>query len=318
MSDSTIDRTSRRRFLGGAAAVGLAAAALPGRAGAAGTRPAGRRSAAQQYASSRFQLELAGEPSGFVAGVEGGDAYAPVVTDKTGAKQLGRVAFDDVGFRVGLSMGSRMYEWIELTLRGRQPRLDGSIVEATYELEAVERRDFSQALISEIGFPALDVASNDQAALSVKLAAEQVRFRRAGGQLKPPLVKGKQWLASAFRLELDGIDTSYVTRIDPFSITQRPGEGLVLPDLTVTFGAGNTDALVQWHESFVIRGSNSPDAEKRGAIVFLAPDRSQELGRLDLSNVGISRLVRTTDASGRKRLTASLYVERMGFRVKDA
>jgi hypothetical protein len=295
MSDATINATSRRRFLGGAAALGLAAAVLPGRAGAAGNGSS-TRAAAEQYGASRFQLDLDGQSAGFVTGVEGGSAVGEVaiapVNGSHAEKHLAGLQYEELGFRLGLGMGQPMYEWIKQTLDAKRPRKDGALVEATHDLSAIERREFVDALITEIGFPALDGASKDPAALTVKVAPGGIRFAPASGKVQEPLAKEKTWLASGFRFELDGIDTSRASRIEAFTLRQgasgglgsseRPEPGrLEFPNLTVTFAATHADDLLGWHDDFLIHGNSGEEREKRRA-------RSSCSGRAFRSSAGSS------------------------------
>jgi hypothetical protein len=330
MSDATPNATSRRRFLGGAAAVGLAAAVVPGPAGAARTAP---RARAAVSVPPRYQLEL-GAQQALVTGVEGGDAYGEVAVTADPAlrqkKHITKMRYQAIKFDVGLGMSKALSDSIRRTFDGRQPRMDGAVVEADFDLNAVERREFTRALITEVGFPALDGASKDAALLTVEVAPETVRFAPGKGKVQAPLTKSKAWLASNFRFELDGIDTARVSRIDPFVLKQavtesagasrdplvQPGR-IEVPNLTVTFSGPPPDDLITWHDDFLVRGNSGDDREKKGAIVFLAPDLKQELGRVELANVGIFELARSTDASGIKRFTASLYVEEMRFVLDD-
>jgi hypothetical protein len=62
------------------------------------------------------------------------------------------------------------------------------------------------------------------------------------------------------------------------------------------------------------KGNNTPEREKSGALVFLAPKRKSELGWISLANLGIFRLARgpwKPDAEAIRRVMAELYCEQV-------
>jgi hypothetical protein len=68
----------------------------------------------------------------------------------------------------------------------------------------------------------------------------------------------------------------------------------------------------------VVKGNNGADKERNGAIVYLDPTRTAELGRVNLSNCGIFRLSAEKVEAGSeqlRRLVADLYCERMEMAI---
>jgi hypothetical protein len=132
----------------------------------------------------------------------------------------------------------------------------------------------------------------------------------------------KPFVLSHFRLELDGLDCSHVTKIDSFTVEVQAdvtSAGIVFPDLRVTVAADGAAAATwqSWFTDFVVDGRNEDALEKSGAIVFLAPDLHGEIARVTLHNVGISALRRVPLGAGDavRRLAADLYCERMELTV---
>lgn len=334
MDDVDKIEASRGKFL---AAAGLTGAALA--TGAWKTRTAGAADA-RSYVSGNFALELGGANTGFLKSVDGGEIRGEVVNEVGSAtyyqkKHIGNVKYGEFTAQLGLSMSKSVYDWISSSLGGSHERKSGAIVAADFRLVEQSRREFKDALLTEIGFPAMDASSKDTAYLTIKFAPDRtIRKQGSGGQLSaaPAGKQQKQWLPSNFRFELKGLPTARVSKIDAFTIKQtvatddigetrdpvkEPGK-LEFPNLTLTLAAADAAPWEAWHEDFVINGNNEEAKEKSAAIVFLSPNLQDELGRVELHGVGIvsvepERGDALQDAAA--RFKAELYCERMTFRV---
>src|SRR5262249_54672525 len=140
------------------------------------------------------------------------------------------------------------------------------------------------------------------------------------------------WLPSNFRLEIDGLDCTRVSRIDPFTVKQHavadqigdardflkePGR-IEFPNLAVTLAENAAATWLDWFERFVVKGNNADSQEKNGALVFLSPNRQTELARINFFNLGIFKIAHLkaeAAAEQIQRVTAALYCERMELRV---
>ncbi len=284
-----------------------------------------------------FSLTLDGVPCGFLKAVDGGGASAAVVEEKLDAagftkKHLAGVKYGDFRLTIGFGMAQTVYDWIEATLKRSYSRHSGSIVAADMNLQALVERTFTEALITEIGFPALDAASKNAAFLTLSFAPELVREVKASGKVTAgKQAAQKQFVASNFRLELDGVDCTKVTAIDAFTVKQtvtsdqvgdrrdivnEPGP-IDFPNLRVTILEAGAATWSDWFQDFVIKGDNGDDKEKSGAIVFLAPDRKTELGRIVLHNVGIHSFEHSAFQAADKitHVVAGLYCEVMELQI---
>src|SRR5262245_5412345 len=76
----------------------------------------------------------------------------------------------DIYLQCGTGMKKAFYDWINDAIAGKHPKKDGTIVTATDTYTATARLAFSAALLSEIGFPALDASSKDPAQMTVRLS----------------------------------------------------------------------------------------------------------------------------------------------------
>ena len=291
----------------------------------------------RSYVAGNFFLNLDGQNCGFVKSVAGGGATADVINEKMGAdhvvrKHLGGVKYEELVIDFGFSMKAPVYDWIAKSWEMNYQRKNGSIVGCDYKLEAKTEREFFNGLITETAFPALDASSKQAAYITLKVAPEYTKAKKASGKAEAPGAKGQQklLLPSNFRLEIAGLDASRVSKIDAFSVKQsvtedfagelrdyqkEPGK-LEFPNLKITLSQASSQPWFDWFEDFVIKGNCSEDKEKTGTIFFLSPNRKETLASIELQNLGIFRL--SEDAAEAqseqiKRVTAELYCERMKF-----
>jgi hypothetical protein len=283
-------------------------------------------------------LELDGAQVGALKSVDGGEIVAEVVVEPIGQepfakKHLGGVRYEELVLGLDLGTAGSVFTWIADSWNGQATPRDGAVVETDAKLAPQARREFRHALITETTIPTLDAASKAPAQLTVKLAPEEITRKKAGGAAGQKLgAKQKQWLASNFRLELDGLETKTVSKIDAFTVKQtiaadgvgdvrisrrEPGK-LEFPNLRITFGQASLQSWSDWFDDFVVKGENTDDKEKNGAIVFLDATLKQELGRIELKNVGIFALRRQPSTEQVARVTAELYVESMELKWSAA
>jgi hypothetical protein len=190
----------------------------------------------------------------------------------------------------------------------------------------------------ETTMPTLDAAGKDVARMTVKLSPEYTRAK-AGSAVKAPAGNDprsqKRWTPANFRFEMTGLNGTKVNKIDSFTVRQATAEHSVgeqrdyekapgkleFPNLRITLAASSAQTWVDWHDDFVIKGNNGTAQERSGAIVYLDPSRTVELGRVNLSNCGIFRLGQQKVEAGREsiaRMVADLYCERMDLVVNNA
>jgi phage tail-like protein len=296
----------------------------------------------RSYVAGTFQLKLDGVESGFIKSVDGGAITAEVINEAIGPapyvkKHVGPPRYEDFTMEIGLWMARAVYDWIQASLQMNYQRKNGSIVAYDYNLEARSEHEFFNALITEVSFPKLDGASKDQCYMTVKFSPELTRMKKAAGKATLPPVRASQemWLASNFRLEIAGLDCTRVSAVESFTIKQtavsddigdsrdyrkEPGR-IEFPNLTITLAETGAQTWLDWFEDFVVKGNNGDDREKTGALIFLAPNRQSEIGRVHFFNMGIFKLAATKGDANQeqiRRVTAHLYCERMEFQIGKA
>ncbi len=229
------------------------------------------------YSAAYFRLELDGAQAGWVHSVEGGMPAAENVTEKVPSITM------RVPFQSPVVLG-----WVRDYLAGKSPRKSGAIVHADANREIRWTREFANALITEIGFPALDGSSKDPSYLTVKFAPEYTRLEKgSGATLAPPDESDATAVTPSVALALPGLAALKVSKLDALTIKQtavtddigdardyakEPGS-IEIPNLVMSFSDSSADALGKWFDSFVIEGQNDQSQEKTGALEFLDPVR---------------------------------------------
>lgn len=336
-----MDGTTRRRFLGTAAgATGVAIGAAVWGAGTAaaavvnenGARPL--QADKRGYTAGKFALLIGTTPTGWVQSVEDGHATADVVNEKLGPdhivhKHLAGVKYEDITVNVGAGMSKAIYDWVAASWKMNYQRKNGAIHAANFDGSAVAERQFYNALITETTIPAADGSSKEPCFLTIKFAPEFTRVTKASGKLAIDSTKQKQWLPSNFRLQIDGLDCSRVSKVESFTVKQKIIENAVgeqrdyqrepasveFPNLVVTVAQSHAESWYKWHEDFVIKGSNGQENEKSGSLTFLTPDLQGQLFVITFHGLGIFKasddILDTDDETG--KVTFSLYCETMDF-----
>ena len=97
---------------------------------------------------------------------------------------------------------------------GKNLRRSGVLRVLDFDSKERELVEFTDALVTEIGFPALDAASRDAFELTVRLSADTIR-RGAGSGASALGSAGtkKRALVSNFSVSLDNLDLKRVSRI---------------------------------------------------------------------------------------------------------
>ena len=214
-------------------------------------------------------------------------------------KRISAVRYEPFRLAVGMGMGQPLYDWIKAALAGAPVAKNGSVALASPAGKAEAYRHFRDALVQEVGFPALDGSSKETAYFTVTLSPEQITHAAGdGAKLKAAVsLKQKRWLGSNFRFRLTGLEDACkrVATVDAFTIKQTLVEvidgaprirtkhptTLEIPNLRITFSAADVKPWQDWFDDFVVKGNAGPGNEKSGAIEFLDPSLKVTLGTLD-------------------------------------
>lgn len=294
--------------------------------------PPGRESA-----TSNVFLTLGKVKCGPVRSVAGGFVSAEVIEEAASGgvikKHLSGVQYEPFVVDVGLSMEAPVYDWVTELWKATFTRRSGSLVVADYKLEAKQEREFTDALLTETSFPTLDASSKDAGFMTLKFQPELIKGKSASGKQNGAGTKARQWLRSGFRLQIDNLDCTKVSKIEAFTVKTKLAEEAIgssrstelgptsveFPNLRITLSEVSAKTWFDWLEDFVIKGNNDESAERSGTIQLLAPDGKTEHARIKLIGLGIYRIaVAAAEPRGDKvsRVTAELYCTRMELVVK--
>ena len=119
-----------------------------------------------------------------------------------------------------MAMSSDLFDWVAASWGPSPPSRDGALLACDFQYTIRSERGFVAALISETAFPSLDAAAKTPGYLGLRLTPRSVlpginpnaKLNMGTG------VKQKLWLTSNFRLDVDGLDASKVSRIAPFVV----------------------------------------------------------------------------------------------------
>jgi hypothetical protein len=281
-----------------------------------------------------IMLLLGGAPAGNVRASAGGAAVGDVTSEAAGAgapnKHISSVHYEPIELEVDLSLERSFYDWVNAAWRGAPQPRSGTLQLLDLNRNIKQSRDFQNALITETTLSACDASSKAPGTLTLALAPERVTSSPASAKAAAPSVgRSKPWVASNFRLEIDGLDTARVRRVSPVHVKMALGPSLGARDrapqvakleidnLKIQLSESGAESWRQWHDDFVVKGNASDKSERSGRLVLLGPNLKDELAEVRLHNLGIVAL-RSLDEGGVGQVEAELYVERLELSLEPA
>lgn len=302
----------------------------------------------RSYMTGNFALDLDGMRAGWLFSYEGGMAEGDVVPEKVGTdvlqhKHISAIKYGDISLSCGPAMSKKFYEWIQKSFQKDYQRKNGALVSADYDYNEKSRLNFYEALVTEVGFPALDAASKDMAKLSIKMSPEYTRLEiKGGGKITSgPMaqhdpIRQKRWLTRNFSVKVDGAgDCTRVTKVDAISIKQKVAEvpvgelrelyreptNVEYPNVVLYVPESHAAGWLKWYDSFVIKGKCDPSDEKTGSITYLHEDMTTQVCEIELRHLGIFKLTPDKAEAGAEKIRQikiEMYCEEMAFKIKEA
>jgi hypothetical protein len=256
--------------------------------------------------------------------------YADVISESGpqafAKKHLGPARYESFALPVGLVMSKQLFEWLAASWGPQPPEKDGAVLALDHQWAVKKQAGFASSLVTETSLPALDAASKELGRLTIRVQPASIVLEPGVGKVSLLAVKQKLWRVANFRLEIDGLDCTHVSRIEPFTVRREvtvvddgtghidllPGR-IEFPNLQVTLSEAFADTWYDWHEQFVVEGHSGEGFERSGTLSFLSVDLTAELTTIELHHLGIVRLTAAEDqpATQIARLTAELYCEEM-------
>jgi hypothetical protein len=295
----------------------------------------------RSHTAGRFSLEIDGYNAGFLKKFSGMAMEADIVSNDLGPdnvqkKHVSNIKWTPGKATVGIGMGKGMYDWIQAAFDKGYMTKNGAFTSADFNYKAMSRLDFMNALITSVTVPKLDGSSKDAAYFDVEFEAEQVRWSKGDqsdirGKIGP---KQKAWLCSNFRVEIGSLPCSRVATVDTFTWkcsvapdqigifrepTKHPAK-VTVPEIKLSISSADHDAWAQAAKKWFVDGHHLEGDEMTGRIVFLDPNMTDEIGEVELQNVGFKKFSdEDSEANSEKikRFNVELYVEKMKFKINS-
>ncbi len=282
-------------------------------------------------------LELDGMPMGPLQSFEGGMPYAELVVAPIGAaydqqKRIGPVRYADITITFGSSMAKPLYQWLQDTLAKKTSAKSGAIIYTDQNYTEIKRLTFVNAMISEIGFPALAASEGKaQFLFTLKLTPEFTRPEPGkGGKLAQGFSAQKHLSVANFRLTMPGVEPQWVTKIELPSLKTKivtesygqqriPTNTIAAMDLTgvvIEVPDNHAQGLGEWVNDFLVKGNNGPGKERSAVIEILDQAMKTTLMTINLNNLGVHKLEAAKVEPGKEALRtirASMYCGSMQF-----
>lgn len=296
-------------------------------------QPQSALAAITQSAAIRYALGLDGQIAGPIASLESGFISGQVVEQTVTQsphpkKNLAAIVYEDIAIECGNTMSPAFYTWIQQAFAGQAPRRSGGILTTNPANQIIDRKDFADAVLTEVAFPALNRAANTPVSLGIKLKPGQLSYQSGGGKIAfPEGAKAGTLLASSFRINIDGLETAcaHVLKVDSLVWKQSVSQGQVgirlsklpdriqTPNLVITLPQAQAGPFTQWFHQFVIQGQASDNTERSGTLEFLATNLQTILFTLNFGHLGIFRMspVPQSQNSSVPLVTVEMYCETM-------
>jgi hypothetical protein len=272
-------------------------------------------------ASRQLALALEGEAPVMVKLAQGGETVGEVERDRVEAqdylkKHLSDIRAEELVVQLRPFASAALLDWIAASWSPDPPPKNCTlyILDHNFNIE-VERR-LRDVRIIESSFAALDAASKEYGTLTLRMTAASSSDEEGTGKLQVlGMAHPKVWLSSHFRLDIGGLDTSRVRRVESLVVRapERRKDKMDFPHLSVTINDPLDGTWAGWYKDFVLEGNNEEGKEKSGGLQFLAPDLKTALGHLELHNLGLFSLKKQWGASEEMigRTVAEMYCENM-------
>ena len=297
------------------------------------------------YSAAHYVLELDGKKDiGLIRSVDGGGVKSEIMTYHMGHthelwRQIGKPKYEDLKLEFSMSFSDEFYNWIKFFFEGKIERRNGAIVAGDFHYKERARREFQEAMISEITFPKLDGSDKNACYMQATIAPETLRFAPGSGndiQAQIGQLNQKLWTASNFRLTLDGgglnDSTGRVTKIDSFTIKQTVQEYhmgnrrdplrlpgiLEFPNITFYVPESDSKPFTDHFTKYAMSGTKQLLPRITGAIE-MQDNAASELCRVELAGIDIANISADKSEAGSdkiKEVKVEITVESMSFKYQ--
>lgn len=225
------------------------------------------------YSGAHFMIEIDGlAPKGALPtlrSVDGGGVKAEVVNYQMGEngdiwRQIAKPKYEDIKLSLGMADADPFWTWIMAFMGGTHTRYSGSIIAADVFYKERARREFTDALIAEVGIGKWDANDKNQATVSITIAPEKVSFKpgnTSGGakidQRASSEASQKHVAACNFRFQIDGFEDACkrTNKVDAFALKCK---------------------IIDYHYGTRIEAGKMPGKFEMPNLVFYVPEADAE------------------------------------------
>jgi hypothetical protein len=293
------------------------------------------------YAAAHFALELHGfDGINVVRSIEGGGLKADVMTHQIGGtyerwRQLGKPKFEDIKLQIGTAMSEPFFKWITDFFDGKFERKNGAIVAGDFYYKERARREFTDAMITELVFPKLDGQDKSTAYMNVTLGVEDIVFKKGEGKSlnqNAGTENQKAWKACNFNFNIDGFECcKRATKVDSFTVKQgiveyhqggrrsasKTPSAIDFPQLSFYLPEADAQPLA---DHFMKRASKGEVPGRLHGQIETFDNANTTKFTLEFFNADIINMQPDkADSSTEeiKQVKVDLYVEKMSFKYKQ-
>ena len=279
---------------------------------------------ARGFVAGKYALELDGVNAGWSPHVSGGypafDVVSGVGSDGALHKQIGKPKYEDFNVTVGTGMSKAFYSWMKDAYDHKYSRKNGAIVAADFNYKEKSRRNFFDALITEIVMPHLDGASKDAAKMVVNFQPGSVQASPDPTVYNiPNLPALNGWFQSDFLVTMPDFPNVVVEKVSRVKVKffwdrdLQASTGENVDNVVLVVRANGVQALNAYLQN-ELKGASKPTSLD---IQYFSLD-----GTLDLNMAGVGVCSVTpevgADLTDTKRFRVELYVEGISFKYTPA
>jgi hypothetical protein len=304
--------------------------------------------ATRAFSAGHFVFHLDdGDYPAYINSVEGGHAKGNLMQGAVGqdprkVKHISTTEIEPMSISMGPARAFNVIKWINDSWHATGERSEnfgrrsGSVIHADFNYKAKYEHEFRDALVTEVGFPALDASSKSPGWLTLKFQPEFAELKAGDGSTirGNSATKSKLWSPSNFRLTLDGVKCTHINKIDAITVKQkvkafysgkRPfpeyePTGIEFPNVTFYTSLAYADDIIRWHKDTIYSQKNPDQVETNGSIEFLSPDLGSTLFSIELKSVGILSMNMEKaegNADQPKKVKFEIYVNDMKLVTSD-
>lgn len=256
-------------------------------------------------------VSIDGAQVSWIFKVSGGEGTYEMITDKVGGLAVAQtyagsvIKVSEVEISAGMGACRTWLKNINLMLNGGQKKVTGSYAYAGPDLKERHRCEFLAALISEIGFPALDASNNEATKLTIKLqptTATHVATPDGGADISAvnDAAEVTRWRASKFRFDATMFPSAmpFVQKVDAITVKQKANQVFTGSMLGADVVAGQpeigelkvtyvmTTAVVPIYNAFLASvNTGTPVPPTAATLDYLGADGSTVLLSLAMENM---------------------------------